>query len=79
VAFVSPAAAAAGVGDAYDLDADVVPVEGTRTVGKADMHYNDYCPDDVDIDPETFEVRVDGDVVTCEPADRLPLTQRYML
>lgn len=77
--FVSPAAADAEVGDDYDLETRVVPVSGTRTVEKSSMHYNEYCPDDIEIDPETFEVRIDGDVVTCEPADELPLTQRYML
>ncbi|PSP95119.1 urease subunit alpha [Halobacteriales archaeon QS_4_62_28] len=79
LAFVSPAAAEAGVGEAYDLDTEVVPIGGARTVGKADMVYNTYCPNDIDIDPETFEVRIDGDVVTCEPAEELGLTQRYML
>jgi urease subunit alpha len=43
------------------------------------MVRNDYCPDDISVDPETFEVRVDGDVVTCEPADEIPLAQRYTL
>jgi len=77
--FVSPAAAEAGVGERYDLDTDVVPVRGARTVGKADMVNNTYCPDDIEIDPETFEVRVDGEVVTCEPSEELGLAQRYML
>jgi len=79
LSFVSPAAAEAGVGDAYGLDSRVVPVSGTRTPGKADMLYNDYCPDDIEVDPETFEVTVDGDVITCEPASELPLAQRYLL
>jgi len=77
--FVSPAAAEAGVGEAYGLDTPVIPVEGTRTPGKADMLYNDYCPDDIAVDAETFEVTVDGEHVTCEPAAELPLAQRYML
>ena len=79
LAFVSPAAADAGVGDAYGLDTPVVPVEGTRTPGKADMLYNDYCPDDIEVDPETFEVFVDGEHVTCDPAEELPLAQRYTI
>ena len=79
LSFVSPAAAEADVGEQYGLDTPVVPVAGTRTPGKADMMYNDYCPDDIDVDPETFEVKVDGDHVTCEPASELPLAQRYML
>jgi urease subunit alpha len=77
--FVSAAAADASVGESYDLDTDVVPVRGARTVGKADMVHNTYCPDDIEIDPETFEVRVDGEVVTCEPSEELGLAQRYML
>ena len=79
LAFVSPAAADRGVGEEYGLDRTVVPVEGTRTPGKADMVYNDYCPDDIDVNPETFEVWVDGEHVTCEPASEVPLAQRYML
>jgi urease subunit alpha len=43
------------------------------------MVYNDYCPDDIEIDAETFEVQVDGEHVTCEPASELPLAQRYMI
>jgi urease subunit alpha len=43
------------------------------------MLYNDYCPDDIEVDPETFEVQVDGEHVTCEPASEIPLAQRYML
>jgi len=77
--FVSPAAAERGVGEEYGLDARVVPVSGTRTPGKDDMVYNDYCPDDIEVDPETFAVRVDGEHVTCEPASEIPLAQRYML
>jgi len=79
VSFVSAAAAEAGVADEYGLDSVVRPVEGTRSLSKADMVHNDYCPDDIAVDPETFEVRVDGDVVTCEPATEIPLAQRYML
>jgi urease subunit alpha len=79
LAFVSQAAVDAGIGEEYGLDTPVVPVSGTRTNTKSDMHYNDYCPDDISVDPETFEVRIDGEVVTCEPSDELPLAQRYML
>jgi urease subunit alpha len=79
VSFVSPAAAEAGVGEAYGLDTPVVPVEGARTLAKDDMLYNDDCPDDIEVDPETFEVRVDGELVTCEPASELPLAQRYTI
>jgi urease subunit alpha len=77
--FVSPAAAERDVGEEYGLDSRVVPIEGTRTVAKGDMLHNDYCPDDIEVDPETFEVRVDGEHVACEPSSELPLAQRYML
>jgi urease subunit alpha len=79
LSFVSPAAAERGVGEEYGLDTPVVPVEGTRSPGKDDMVYNDYCPDDIEVNPETFEVQVDGEHVTCEPSSELPLAQRYML
>ncbi len=79
LSFVSEAAAERGVGEAYGLDSRVVPVSGTRTVAKSDMVRNDYCPDDIDVDPETFEVTVDDDVISCEPAAEIPLAQRYML
>jgi urease subunit alpha len=77
--FVSPAAAEADVGSEYGLESRVVPVEGARGLGKSDMLYNDYCPDDIEIDPETFAVEIDGENVTCEPVSKLPLAQRYML
>ena len=79
LSFVSGAAAEAGVGEEYGLDTPVVPVEGTRTNSKSDMHYNSYCPEDIEIDPETFSVEVDGEPVTCEPAEELSLAQRYLL
>ena len=77
--FVSQAAVGASVGEGYGLDSPVVPVSGARTPGKDDMRYNDYCPNDIEVDPETFEVRVDGDVVASEPSEELPLAQRYLL
>jgi urease subunit alpha len=79
LSFVSPAAAEADIGEAYGLRTPVAPVEGTRTPGKGDMLYNDYCPDDIEVDAETFEVTVDGEHVTCEPASELPLAQRYTI
>jgi urease subunit alpha len=79
VTFVSERAYENDVGKAYGLDSKVRPVRGTREVRKADMLHNDYCPDDIDIDAQTFEVEVDGDHVTCEPAEEIALAQRYML
>ena len=78
-AFVSPAAAEADIGDAYGLDKEVLAVAGTREVGKSDMHHNQYCPEEIEIDPETFAVEVDGERVSCEPSEELPLASRYVL
>ena len=77
--FVSQAAYENGIGEELDLDSTVRPVEGTRDVGKSDMLHNDYSPENIEIDAQTFEVEVDGEHVTCEPAEELPLAQRYTL
>lgn len=53
-------------------------VKGTRTVSKADMIHNDWQPD-ISVDPETYQVVADGTVLTCEPAEVLPMAQRYFL
>ena len=78
IAFVSQAAFAAGVGAVYGLTKRTSPVRGCRTVKKADMKHNDACPA-VTVDPETYRVTADGEVLTCAPATSLPLTQRYAL
>ncbi|NUB91829.1 urease subunit alpha [Haloterrigena sp. SYSU A121-1] len=79
VTFVSEAASENEVGDAYDLRTPIRPVSGTREVRKSDMVHNDHCPDDIAIDAQTFEVEVDGEHVTCDPAEDVPLAQRYLL
>ncbi|WP_336328380.1 urease subunit alpha [Halovenus sp. HT40] len=79
VTFVSESAYENNVGEEYGLESIVRPVRGTRDLGKSDMLHNDYCPDDIDIDAQTFEVEVDGEHVTCEPAEEIALAQRYML
>jgi urease subunit alpha len=78
-AFVSHAAAEADIGEAYGLEKEVLAVEGTREVGKADMRHNQYCPEEIEIDSETFAVEVDGERVSCEPSEQLPLASRYVL
>ena len=78
VSFVSAAAQDAGIGAALGLAKTTVPVEHTRTISKADMVHNDYCPD-IDVNPETYEVRADGELLTCEPASELPMAQRYFM
>ncbi|MFZ5533071.1 MAG: urease subunit alpha [Pseudomonadota bacterium] len=76
--FVSQAALAAGVPERLGLKRRAVAVRGTRTIGKADMVLNDYAPV-MEVDPQTYEVRADGMLLTCEPAKVLPLAQRYFL
>lgn len=78
VTFVSAAAAAGGVRARLGLGKQVVAVTGTRAIGKADMVLNAAMPR-VEVDPEIYEVRADGELLTCEPAETLPLAQRYFL
>ncbi|MEM9472302.1 MAG: urease subunit alpha [Pseudomonadota bacterium] len=78
VTFVSEAAMAAGVGGKYGLASKVLPVKNTRRIGKKDMVLNDLMPS-ISVDPETYEVHADGELLTCEPADVLPMAQRYFL
>ena len=78
VTFVSAAAEAAGVRDRLGLAKATVPVRNTRTLRKTDMVLNAATPA-IEVDPETYEVRADGELLTCEPADVLPMAQRYFL
>lgn len=78
VTFVSQAALDADVGRQLGLQKQLIAVKNTRDVRKKDMLLNDLQPD-VTVDPQTYEVRADGNPLTCEPATELPLTQRYFL
>ncbi|WP_106418172.1 urease subunit alpha [Salinicola tamaricis] len=78
VSFVSQAALAAGVGERLGLASRLVAVQDVRGVRKRDMKLNDACPQ-LEVDPQTYEVRADGELLTCEPAVTLPLAQRYHL
>jgi urease subunit alpha len=78
ITFVSKAALEDGIGQRLGLTREVVAVEGTRNIGKADMIHNSATPV-IEVDPETYEVRADGELLTCEPASVLPLAQRYFL
>ncbi|GIT06257.1 MAG: hypothetical protein CM1200mP29_16680 [Verrucomicrobiota bacterium] len=60
------------------LSKRVEPVSNTRNIGKADMVYNDKLPK-IEVDPQTYMVKADGELLTCEPATELPLAQRYFL
>jgi len=78
VAFLSRAAIDAGVPTQMGLQKRVVGVKKCREIGKADMIHNDAMPR-IDVDPESYEVRADGELLTCEPAEVLPMAQRYFL
>jgi len=78
MSFLSAGAIAAGVPEMLSLDNLIGCVAGTRTVTKADMRLNDYQPR-IEVDSRTYEVRADGELLTCEPAIDLPLAQRYFL
>ena len=78
VTFLSEAAMAADLWEQLGLDSEVLPVKNTRGIGKKDMVLNDLCPE-VEVDPETYEVRANGELLTCEPAEVLPMAQRYFL
>ena len=76
--FVSKAALDKYIGAKLGLKSSVTAVRGCRSIGKSDMVHNDATPD-IRVDPETYEVRVDGQAITCEPLGVLPLAQRYFL
>ena len=79
VLFVSAAAMEADLGRKLGLSRPLVPVGNTRgSIGKASMVHNDATPV-IEVDPETYEVRADGVLLTCEPATVLPMAQRYFL
>ena len=76
--FVSQAGLAAGIGQKYGLQKTLSAVKGIRGVGKRHMIHNDYTPK-MEVDAQTYAVRADGLLLTCEPAVSLPMTQRYFL
>jgi urease subunit alpha len=76
--FVNPLAIAGDLAGKLDLAKALLPAKGTRKLNKRDMLHNDACPN-IKVNPQTFDVFVDGELATCEPAERLPLAQRYML
>ena len=78
ISFVSGAAQDAGIGDTLGLAKQTVAVKNTRSIGKADMILNDALPQ-IDVHPETYEVRADGVLLTCQPAEVLPMAQRYFM
>jgi urease subunit alpha len=78
LSFVSQAALAGGVGETHGLRKRLSAVQACRSVKKADMVHNHYTPT-MEIDAQTYQVRADGQLLTCEPASLLPMAQRYFL
>ncbi len=78
ITFVSKDSIQTGSLDSLNLAKKTIAVEKTRNISKKDMIFNNYCPD-ISVDPETYEVTADGNILTCEPATELPLAQRYFL
>ena len=76
--FVAQAALESDIGATLCLDKTLLPVIGTRSVSKSDMVLNGATPQ-MEVDPETYEVRADGELLTCEPAIELAMAQRYFL
>jgi urease subunit alpha len=76
--FVSNAAVDARLRDQLGVEKELVAVEHTRDIGKASMIHNGATPD-IAVDPETYEVKADGELLTCAPAEVLPMAQRYFL
>jgi urease subunit alpha len=78
ITFVSKTAFELGIPQQLNLQKIIQPVEHIRSLSKNDMVYNNALPK-IDVDPQTYEVRVDGTLITCEPAEVVPMAQRYFL
>ncbi|MYM55637.1 urease subunit alpha [Thalassovita mangrovi] len=78
VTFVSAAAEAEGIRETLELAKQTVAVQHTRGIGKKDLKLNDATPH-IEVHPETYEVRADGELLTCQPAEKLPMAQRYFM
>lgn len=78
VTFVSTAAQDTGIGTQLGLAKETLAVTNTRDIGKKDLPLNNTTPE-IEVDSETYEVRADGELLTCQPAEVLPLAQRYFL
>ena len=78
ITFVSQASYDEGIDERLGLEKNIYPVKNCRNIGKKDMVLNDATPE-ITVNPETYEVKADGELLTCEPAKELPLAQRYNL
>lgn len=77
VCFVTQAALEKDLPDRLGLRKQLLPVQGTRSLSKKDMLHNDACPE-IEVDPDTFQVRVNGELASCEPVSRVPLGRLYI-
>lgn len=78
VSFVSKKSLDSGLAGELKVDKKLVPVRDTRKVTKSDLLFNESCPN-IEVDPETYTVKADGDLLECEPLSELPMAQRYFL
>ena len=78
ITFLSQSAIDKGVAEQLELHKKIQPVHNIRKVRKSDMKLNSHCPK-MEINPETYEVHADGELLTCEPSEQLPMAQRYFL
>ncbi len=78
VTFVSQASIDRGIAKEYQLEKTLIAVKNCRNIGKKDLIHNDKTPE-ITVNPENYEVRVDGEIITCEPIAVLPLAQRYFM
>jgi urease subunit alpha len=76
--FVSQAAEQAGIASELGLGSQIGVVSHCRDISKADMKLNDWQPN-IEVDSQTYQVRADGELLVCEPADVLPMAQKYFL
>ncbi len=79
VTYVSQYAYDHGIKEQLGLNKTILPVHNTRSLTKANMKLNNYTPKTIEIDPQTYDVKIDGKLITCDAAPTLPLTQRYYL
>jgi urease subunit alpha len=78
IAFVSALCKSRGVAKSYGLTKRIEAVKNCRAIGKKDLKWNNAMPE-IRVDPETYQVHADGELLTCQPAKTLPLAQRYFL
>ena len=78
ISFISAAAQDANLGKTLGLAKATVPVQNTRGIGKRDLKLNSELPE-IEVHPETYEVRANGELLTCQPAEIVPLAQRYFM